>query len=225
MRKNIVFIISLVAILAGCSPKQTMPEFTRAEVETTTFAPVNEQQHLSGYSQINIAELEGFENITEANIFIPIPNEAVWDANTKTYTMPNNYENENDEVFIMTISLESLPKDANYLTISNELKEEVEGLPRPRFHGSFYLNENNVVIKCKKETILEEPPEDGETTDALKKYIYTDITAYDFLYPTYVLNIEIDIVKQRGTVDDTSEDYINAVISAIKKLKIHYQED
>lgn len=225
MRKNIVFIISLVAILAGCSPKQTMPEFTRAEVETTTFAPVNEQQHLSGYSQINIAELEGFENITEADIFIPIPNEAVWDAATKTYTMPNNYENENDEVFIMTISLESLPKDADYLTISHEAEEAIKDLPRPRFQGSCYINENNVVIKCKKETILEEPPEDGETIEVLKKSINLDITVYDFLEPTYVLNIKLDIVKPRGTVDDTSEDYANAIKNAVEKLKYHYQDN
>lgn len=232
MRKvNIILVLLGVAILSGCKPNETTINFSQPEKETIIFEPVNELQHLSGFSQVNISDLEGFENITDADIFIPIPNDAVWDAKTKTYTLPDNYVNENGESFVMTISLESLPEGVYYNELGSDAKEEVERLKkqdRIKYSGSGYIVESNVVVKGIMLTELEEPStEDGEevSTEKLKKTVKYTVDAYDFLAPTYYLNIQVEVVKLRGTVDDTTDSYFAALKLAEEKLKIHYQED
>lgn len=235
MRKGkIIIALALATILSGCSTNETtinFNNFNNYEKETTTFAPVNEAQHYSNYTQVNITELEGLTGITEADIFIPIPNDAVWDFETKTFTIPDNYINENEESFIMTILLEPLSEELRYLKVSTEVKEEVEKLKnqdRIKYGGSGYIAESNVVVKNILITELEEPSseEDEEaTTEKLKKTVIYTIDAYDFLAPTYYLQIQVEIVKLRGTVDDTTNSYFSALDLATSKFKLHYQKE
>lgn len=230
MRKFNVFIILLtIVMLSGCNPKESTIKFNGPEEETTTFAPVNEEQYYGGYRQVNITDLEGFQDITEADIFLPVPNDAVWDADTKTYTMPDNLANQNGESFVMTISLEPLPDDVSFATEAQAAREEVEQLKnqnRKKYSGSGCIAENNVVVKTIQAVDLEEPSgEEETTTEPLKKTTSYSVVAYDFLEPTYYLEVELEIIKLRGTVDDTTDTYINAISSALDKFNIHYQED
>ncbi len=225
---NVIMIILATAMLSGCYSEKTTIDFSRPEEETTTFAPVNEEQYYGGFTQINITELEGLQNITEADIFLPIPKDAVWDATTKTYTMPDNFENENGESFIMTITLEPLPDDVSFTTEAQAAKEEVERLLNiygKKYNNTCYIADSNIVVKCIKIVDLEEPIEEEETVAPLTKTTSYSVLAYDFLEPTFCLKIELEIIKLRGTVDDTTDTYINAIHSALEKFKYHYQDN
>ena len=232
MRKGkIIIALALATILSGCSTNETTINFNNYEEETVTFEPVNEKQHYSNYSQVNIAELEVFAGITEADIYIPIPNDAVWDAETKTYTLPDNYVNENEESFVMTISLEPLPEGVYFYELASGAGEEVERLKnqdRIKYSGSGYIAEDNVVVKNIKITELEEPSsEENEeaATEKLKKTVIYTVDAYDFLAPTYYLQIQVEIVKLRGTIDDTTDGYLSALDLATSRFKLHFQEE
>ena len=229
MRKaNIIIALAFVAMLSGCSTNETTINFNNYEEETVTFEPVNEKQHYSNYSQVNIAELEAFAGITEADIYIPIPNDAVWDAETKKYTLPDNYVNENEESFVMTISLEPLPEGVYFYELASDAKGEVERLlnqDRIKYSGSGYIAEDNVVVKNIEITELEEPSSEEATTERLKKTVIYTVDAYDFLAPTYYLQIQVEIVKLRGTIDDTTDGYLSALDFATSRFKLHFQEE
>ena len=221
---NIIFILLFIVILSGCGSKYTSINYDQSEKTTQT--SVNEEQCYSSYSQVNITELEGLSDITEADIYIPIPNNAIWDAETKTYTMPDNYVNENGESLVMTISLEQLPEDVNYEDLAQAAKDEVEKLKktnRKKYSGSHYVTEENVVVKYIK--TVDKLSEKNKATETLKKVTKLNVVAYDFLEPTYYLEIELEIIKLQGTVDDTTDGYISAVSEALKKLKYHYQDN
>ncbi len=229
MRKiNSIIILLATIMLSGCHLEDSTIDFSWSEEETTTFAPVNEEQYYGGYSQVNITKLEGLSDITDADIFLPIPNDAIWDAETKTYTMPENFVNENGESFVMTISLQELPDDVSFTTEAQAAKEEVESLlnqNRKKYSSSGYITESNVVVKYIKAVDLEEPSGEEETTEPLKKTTSYSVVAYDFLEPTYYLEVQLEIIKLRGTVDDTTDTYISAICNALTKFKLHYQED
>ncbi len=229
MRKtNIIIILLVTVILSGCYSEGTTIDYSQPEEETTTLTPVNEEQCYSSFTQINITELEGFSDVTEADIFLPIPNDAIWDAESKICIMPDNLVNKNGESFIMTISLEQLPEGANFETQAQAAQEEVERVKssdRKRYSGSNYITDENVVIKYIKTVDLEKASEENQSTEPMKKITRLSVVAYDFLEPTYYLEMELEIIKLQGTVDDTTDSYISAIGVALEKFKYHYQED
>lgn len=226
MRRIYGLLLVGLMVLTGCNNKETTMIFERPEQNTITFAPVNEKQHLTAFTQVNITELEGLKGITEADILLPVPSDAVWDANTGTYSLPDNFINENGESFVMTISLEPISDEMNYSTIAYTGKKEVDELKElnaMKYGGSYCDADDKVVVKCIKETVMEESVANDESTKLPKKTVTLDIDAYDFKEPTYHLQVKIEIVKAMGTVDDTEKAYASAMYQATMKFKYHYQ--
>ena len=212
MRKSIFLLgIIMVTILSGCYRQVAMIEFIPMKVH-------NENQHYGNFERIKITELEAFQGITEANIFLPIPVGAEWDADTKTYTLPDNNMNENGESFSVKISLEPLPEDAWYTGKIREVDEEIDNLEtREGLEYKFIStsSENSVLTKRIK-TI------ETDAANEEKEIIRYTLEAYDFLNPTYYMNVEVEIVKLKGTIDSSVDTYINAMEITIQQLEEHY---
>ena len=212
MRKSIFLLgIIMVTILSGCYRQVAMIEFIPMKVH-------NENQHYGNFERIKITELEAFQGITEANIFLPIPVGAEWDADTKTYTLPDNNMNENGESFSVKISLEPLPEDAWYTGKVREVDEEIDNLEKRdglEYEFISTSSENSVLTKRIKSVETDAANEEREI-------IRYTLEAYDFLNPTYYMNVEVEIVKLKGTIDSSVDTYINAMEIVLEQLEVHY---
>lgn len=212
MRKSIFLLgIIMVTILSGCYRQVAMIEFIPMKVH-------NENQHYGNFERIKITELEEFQGITEANIFLPIPVGADWDADTKTYTLPDNNMNENGESFSVKISLEPLPEDAWYTGKVREVDEEIDNLEKRdglEYEFISTSSENSVLTKRIKSVETDAANEEREI-------IRYTLEAYDFLNPTYYMNVEVEIVKLKGTIDSSVDTYINAMEIVVEQLEVHY---
>ena len=212
MRKSIFLLgIIMVTILSGCYRQVAMIEFIPMKVH-------NEKQHYGNFERIKITELEAFQGITEANIFLPIPVGAEWDADTKTYTLPDNNMNENGESFSVKISLEPLPEDAWYTGKVREVDEEIDNLEkRDGLEYDFVKTSSGDSVITKRIKTIEK-----DSTNEERGIIRYTLEAYDFLDPTYYMNVEVEIVKLKGTIDSSVDTYINAMEIVLEQLEEHY---
>lgn len=212
MRKSIFLLgIIMVTILSGCYRQVAMIEFIPMKVH-------NENQHYGNFERIKITELEAFQGITEANIFLPIPVGAEWDADTKTYTLPDNNMNENGESFSVKISLEPLPEDAWYTGKIREVDEEIDNLEkRDGLEYDFVKTSSGDSVITKRIKTIEKDAANEE-----REIIRYTLEAYDFLNPTYYMNVEVEIVKLKGTIDSSVDTYINAMEIVVEQLEEHY---
>ena len=217
MKKYIAIIFLLcIVMLTGCY----------REVETVTFKPVDaykEVQCLGSFDWINIAELEGLQGVTEAMIYVPVPKEAEWDPENGCYTMPNNYDNKNGESFVMKLTLAERDNDDTLVGVVAEMEAEVGGIEGPlgKYKGKGVFSGRSTAGRYWHIEELDELVEGEETQAPLNKTIQYNIVAYKFGLENYYLVIDVEIVKRRGTVNDSSDTYINALHTVIDKLDLN----